>query len=328
MSIKIGILGYGNLGRGVECAVKQNDDMELVAVFTRRNPEDVKILTETATVCNVADVEDWKDKIDVMIICGGSATDLPKQTPVYAKMFNVIDSFDTHARIPEHFANVDAAAKEGGHVGIISVGWDPGMFSLNRLYANAILPDGNDYTFWGKGVSQGHSDAIRRVEGVKDGKQYTIPVEAALEAVRSGENPELTTRQKHTRECFVVLEEGADAAKVEEENKTMPNYFSDYDTTVHFISEEELKANHSGIPHGGFVLRSGKTGWNGENKHLIEYSLKLDSNPEFTSSVLIAYARAAYRLASEGQIGCKTVFDIAPAYLSAKSGEELRKHML
>ena len=328
MSIKIGILGYGNLGRGVECAVKQNDDMELVAVFTRRNPEDVKILTETATVCNVADVEDWKDKIDVMIICGGSATDLPKQTPVYAKMFNVIDSFDTHARIPEHFANVDAAAKEGGHVGIISVGCDPGMFSLNRLYANAILPDGNDYTFWGKGVSQGHSDAIRRVEGVKDGKQYTIPVEAALKAVRNGENPELTTRQKHTRECFVVLEEGADAAKVEEEIKTMPNYFSDYDTTVHFISEEELKANHSGIPHGGFVLRSGKTGWDGENKHLIEYSLKLDSNPEFTSSVLIAYARAAYRLASEGQIGCKTVFDIAPAYLSAKSGEELRKHML
>ena len=328
MSIKIGILGYGNLGRGVECAVKQNDDMELVAVFTRRNPEDVKILTETAVVCNVADVEDWKDKIDVMIICGGSETDLPKQTPVYAKMFNVIDSFDTHARIPEHFANVDAAAKEGGHVGIISVGWDPGMFSLNRLYANAILPDGNDYTFWGKGVSQGHSDAIRRVEGVKDGKQYTIPVEAALKAVRNGENPELTTRQKHTRECFVVLEEGADAAKVEEEIKTMPNYFSDYDTTVHFISEEELKANHSGIPHGGFVLRSGKTGWDGENKHLIEYSLKLDSNPEFTSSVLIAYARAAYRLASEGQSGCKTVFDIAPAYLSAKSGEELRKHML
>ena len=328
MSIKIGILGYGNLGRGVECAVKQNDDMELVAVFTRRNPEDVKILTENATVCNVADVEDWKDKIDVMIICGGSATDLPKQTPVYAKMFNVIDSFDTHARIPEHFANVDAAAKEGGHVGIISVGWDPGMFSLNRLYANAILPDGNDYTFWGKGVSQGHSDAIRRVEGVKDGKQYTIPVEAALEAVRNGENPELTTRQKHTRECFVVLEEGADAAKVEEEIKTMPNYFSDYDTTVHFISEEELKANHSGIPHGGFVLRSGKTGWDGENNHLIEYSLKLDSNPEFTASVLIAYARAAYRLASEGQSGCKTVFDIAPAYLSAKSGEELRKHML
>ena len=328
MSIKIGILGYGNLGRGVECAIKQNADMELAAVFTRRDPATVQILTEGVPVCRIADAQDWKDKIDVLILCGGSATDLPEQTPVYAKMFNVIDSFDTHARIPEHFANVDAAAKESGHVGIISVGWDPGMFSLNRLYANSILPDGNDYTFWGKGVSQGHSDAIRRVEGVKDGKQYTIPVEAALEAVRNGENPELTTRQKHTRECFVVLEEGADAAKVEEEIKTMPNYFSDYDTTVHFISEEELKANHSGIPHGGFVLRSGKTGWNGENKHLIEYSLKLDSNPEFTSSVLIAYARAAYRLSQEGQTGCKTVFDIAPAYLSPKSGEELRKQML
>ena len=328
MSIKIGILGYGNLGRGVECAVKQNDDMELVAVFTRRNPEDVKILTETAVVCNVADVEDWKDKIDVMIICGGSATDLPKQTPVYAKMFNVIDSFDTHARIPEHFANVDAAANEGGHVGTISVGWDPGKFYLNRLYANAILPDGNDYTFWGKGVSQGHSDAIRRVEGVKDGKQYTIPVEAALEAVRNGENPELTTRQKHTRECFVVLEEGADAAKVEETIKNMPNYFADYDTTVHFISEEELKKNHSGIPHGGFVIRTGKTGWNKENSHVIEYSLKLDSNPEFTSCVIVAYARAAYRLYKEGQSGCKTVFDIAPAYLSAKDGAELRKNLL
>ena len=328
MSIRIGILGYGNLGRGVECAIKHNPDTELVAVFTRRDPETVKILTETAKVYSVKDAEKMKDEIDVLIICGGSATDLPVQTPEYVKYFNVVDSFDTHKRIPEHFANVDKAATENGHVGIISVGWDPGMFSLNRLYANAILPDGNDYTFWGKGVSQGHSDAIRRVEGVKDGKQYTIPVEAALKAVRNGENPELTTRQKHTRECFVVLEEGADAAKVEEEIKTMPNYFSDYDTTVHFISEEELKANHSGIPHGGFVLRSGKTGWNGENKHLIEYSLKLDSNPEFTSSVLIAYARAAYRLASEGQIGCKTVFDIAPAYLSAKSGEELRKHML
>lgn len=328
MSIRVGILGYGNLGRGVECAIKHNPDMELVAVFTRRAPETVKILTETATVYSVNDAEKMKDKIDVMIICGGSATDLPKQTPEYAKMFNVIDSFDTHARIPEHFDAVDAAAKEGGHIGIISVGWDPGMFSLNRLYANAILTNGKDYTFWGKGVSQGHSDAVRRIKGVKDAKQYTIPVESALEAVRNGENPDLTTRQKHTRECFVVLEEGADAAKVEEEIKTMPNYFSDYDTTVHFISEEELKANHSGIPHGGFVLRSGKTGWDGENKHLIEYSLKLDSNPEFTSSVLIAYARAAYRLASEGQSGCKTVFDIAPAYLSAKSGEELRKHML
>ena len=328
MSIRIGILGYGNLGRGVECAIKQNADMELAAVFTRRDPATVQILTEDVPVCRIADVQDWKDKIDVMILCGGSATDLPKQTPVYAEMFNVIDSFDTHARIPEHFEDVDVAAKKGGNVGIISVGWDPGMFSLNRLYANAILPEGKDYTFWGKGVSQGHSDAIRRVEGVKDGKQYTIPVEAALEAVRNGENPELTTRQKHTRECFVVLEEGADAAKVEEEIKTMPNYFSDYDTTVHFISEEELKANHSGIPHGGFVLRSGKTGWDGENKHLIEYSLKLDSNPEFTASVLVAYARAAYKLAQEGQSGCKTVFDIAPAYLSAKSGAELRKHLL
>ena len=328
MSIRIGILGYGNLGRGVECAIKQNADMELAAVFTRRDPATVQILTEDVPVCRIADVQDWKDKIDVMILCGGSATDLPKQTPVYAEMFNVIDSFDTHARIPEHFEDVDAAAKKGGNVGIISVGWDPGMFSLNRLYANAILPEGKDYTFWGKGVSQGHSDAIRRVEGVKDGKQYTIPVGAALEAVRNGENPDLTTRQKHTRECFVVLEEGADAAKVEEEIKTMPNYFSDYDTTVHFISEEELKANHSGIPHGGFVLRSGKTGWDGENKHLIEYSLKLDSNPEFTASVLVAYARAAYKLAQEGQSGCKTVFDIAPAYLSAKSGAELRKHLL
>ena len=328
MSIRIGILGYGNLGRGVECAIKQNADMELAAVFTRRDPATVQILTEDVPVCRIADVQDWKDKIDVMILCGGSATDLPKQTPVYAEMFNVIDSFDTHARIPEHFEDVDAAAKKGGNVGIISVGWDPGMFSLNRLYANAILPEGKDYTFWGKGVSQGHSDAIRRVEGVKDGKQYTIPVEAALEAVRNGENPDLTTRQKHTRECFVVLEEGADAAKVEEEIKTMPNYFSDYDTTVHFISEEELKANHSGIPHGGFVLRSGKTGWDGENKHLIEYSLKLDSNPEFTASVIVSYARAAYKLAQEGQSGCKTVFDIAPAYLSAKSGAELRKHLL
>lgn len=328
MSIKIGILGYGNLGRGVECAIRQNPDMELAAVFTRRDPKDVKILTESAKVCRVSEAEQWKDKIDVLILCGGSATDLPEQTPEYAKLFNVVDSFDTHARIPEHFANVDASAKEAGKTAIISVGWDPGMFSLNRMYANAILPEGKDYTFWGKGVSQGHSDAIRRVAGVKNGKQYTIPVESALEAVRAGGNPELTTRQKHTRECFVVLEEGADAAKVEEEIKTMPNYFSDYDTTVHFISEEELKRDHSGIPHGGFVLRSGVTGWEKEHSHLIEYSLKLDSNPEFTSSVIVAYARAAYRLASEGQSGCKTVFDIAPAYLSAKSGEELRASML
>ena len=328
MSIRIGIIGYGNLGRGVECAIKQNPDMELEAVFTRRSPENVQILTKTAKVCSVNDVEQWKDKIDVMIICGGSATDLPVQTPKFAQMFNVIDSFDTHARIPEHFKNVDEAAKKAGKVGIISVGWDPGMFSLNRMYANAILPEGKDYTFWGKGVSQGHSDAIRRIAGVKDAKQYTVPVESALESVRRGENPELTTREKHTRECFVVLEEGADAAKVEQEIKTMPNYFADYDTTVHFISEEELKRDHSGIPHGGFVLRSGVTGWEKEHKHMIEYSLKLDSNPEFTSCVIVAYARAAYRLAKEGQTGCRTVFDIAPAYLSAKSGEELRASML
>ena len=328
MTIRIGILGYGNLGKGVECAIKHNPDMELKAVFTRRDPSTLSILTEGAKVYSVNDAPAMKDEIDVLIICGGSATDLPKQTPEMAKYFNVIDSFDTHARIPEHFEAVDKAAKESGHIGLISVGWDPGMFSLNRLYANAILPGGKDYTFWGKGVSQGHSDAVRRIAGVKDAKQYTIPVESALEAVRNGENPELTTRQKHTRECFVVLEEGADAARVEEEIKTMPNYFADYDTTVHFISEEELKANHSGIPHGGFVLRSGVTGWEKENKHLIEYSLKLDSNPEFTSSVILAYARAAYRLHKEGQTGCKTVFDIAPAYLSPKSAEELRAEML
>ena len=328
MRIRIGILGYGNLGRGVECAVKQNPDMEVAAVFTRRDPKDVTILTESAQVCHVSEAEKWTDKIDVMILCGGSATDLPEQTPKYASMFHVVDSFDTHARIPEHFANVDAAAKEGGKVGVISVGWDPGMFSLNRMYANAILPEGKDYTFWGKGVSQGHSDAIRRVKGVKDGKQYTIPVDAALEAVRNGEDPDLTTREKHTRECFVVLEDGADAAAVEEEIKNMPNYFVDYDTTVHFISEEELNRDHSGIPHGGFVLLSGRTGLEGENHHLIEYSLKLDSNPEFTSSVIAAYARAAYKLAEEGQTGCKTVFDIAPAYLSPKTGEELRASLL
>lgn len=328
MSTRIGILGYGNLGRGVECAVRQNPDMELVAVFTRREPSGVTILTNTAKVCSVADIPNWKDKIDVMILCGGSATDLPEQTKKYAADFNVVDSFDTHARIPEHFSSVDSAAKSGGHIALISVGWDPGMFSLNRLYGNAILPQGNDYTFWGKGISQGHSDAVRRIAGVKNAKQYTIPVDSALEAVRSGKNPELTTRQKHTRECFVVLEDGADAAKVEKEIKEMPNYFADYDTTVHFISEEELQKNHSGIPHGGFVLRSGVTGWNEENQHLIEYSLKLDSNPEFTSSVLIAYARAAHRLSQEGQSGCKTVFDIAPAYLSPKSGEQLRTELL
>lgn len=328
MSIRIGILGYGNLGRGVECAVRQNPDMELTAVFTRRNPEDVKILTKTADVCRVSEIEQWTDRIDVLILCGGSATDLPVQTPEYAKLFHVVDSFDTHARIPEHFAAVDASAKAAKKTAVISVGWDPGMFSLNRMYANAILPEGKDYTFWGRGVSQGHSDAVRRIPGVRDAKQYTIPVKEALEAVRNGETPELTVRQKHTRECYVVLEEGADAAKVEQEIKTMPNYFADYDTTVHFISEEELKRDHSGIPHGGFVLRSGVTGWEKEHRHLIEYRLKLDSNPEFTSSVIVAYARAAYRMASEGQYGCRTVFDIPPAYLSARSGEELRASML
>lgn len=328
MSIRIGILGYGNLGRGVECAVKHNPDMELVAVFTRRNPEDVKILTETAQVYSIEEAEKMKDKIDVLILCGGSAMDLPEQTPKYVQWFNVVDSFDTHAKIPEHFEKVDAAAAQSGHVGIISVGWDPGMFSLNRMYANAILTNGKDYTFWGKGVSQGHSDAIRRIEGVKDGKQYTIPVEEALEAVRRGENPELSTRQKHTRECFVVAEEGADLQRIEDEIKNMPNYFADYDTTVHFISQEELQRNHSGIPHGGFVIRTGKTGWNDENSHVIEYSLKLDSNPEFTSSVIVAYARAAYRMHKEGQKGGKTVFDVAPAYLSSLDGAELRKHLL
>ena len=328
MAVRIGILGYGNLGRGIECAIRQNQDMELVAVFTRRDPQQVKIQTEGVSVYKVDQIAEFQDKIDVLMLCGGSATDLPKQTPEYAKYFNVIDSFDTHANIPQHFADVDEVAKANGHVAMISVGWDPGMFSLNRLYAASILPEGKDYTFWGKCVSQGHSDAIRRVKGVKDGKQYTIPVDAALEAVRSGSNPELTTRQKHTRECFVVAEEGADLAQIEHDIKTMPNYFSDYDTTVHFISEEELKRDHSGIPHGGFVIRSGKTGLNKEHNHIIEYSLKLDSNPEFTASVLVAYARAVYRMQQEGMKGCKTVFDVAPAYLSPMSGEELRAHLL
>ena len=326
--IRVGIFGYGNLGRGVESAIRQNKDMELVAVFTRRSPESVKIRTQGVAVCHADDIESYKDKIDVMILCGGSATDLPVQTPALAKHFNVIDSFDTHARIPEHFANVDASSKESGKVAIISVGWDPGMFSLNRAYAMAILPDGKDYTFWGKGVSQGHSDAIRRVEGVLDGKQYTIPVESALEAVRSGANPDLSVREKHIRECFVVAKEGADKAKIEKEIKEMKNYFADYDTTVHFISKEELDRDHSGIPHGGFVISSGKTGFNSENSHIIEYSLTLDSNPEFTSSVLVAYARAAYRLNNEGARGCKTVLDIAPSYLTEKSNEELRASLL
>ena len=326
--MKIGILGYGNLGKGVECAVKNNPDMELACVFTRRDPSTLKLLTAGVPVYSVADVEKHKNDVDVLVICGGSATDLPKQTPEYAKYFNVIDSFDTHAKIPEHFANVDKASKDNGHIALISCGWDPGMFSLLRLYGNCILPDGHDYTFWGKGVSQGHSDAIRRIEGVKDGKQYTIPVQSALEAVRAGKNPELTTRQKHTRECFVVAEEGADKARIEKEIKEMPNYFADYDTTVHFISEEELKKNHAGIPHGGFVFRSGKTGWDKEYNNVIEYSLKLDSNPAFTSSVLAAYARAIFRMNKEGQTGCKTVFDVAPAYLSPLSGEEIRAHLL
>ena len=326
--IRIGILGYGNLGRGVEYAIRQNDDMQLAAVFTRRDPSSVKIITENVPVYNVKDAAAHASEIDVLILCGGSANDLPVQTPEFAKLFNVIDSFDTHAKIPDHFANVDKAAKESGKVGIISIGWDPGLFSLMRMLGNAVLPEGADYTFWGKGVSQGHSDAVRRVKGVKNAKQYTIPVESALERVRNGENPQLTTREKHTRECFVVPEEGADLAQIEQDIKTMPNYFSDYDTTVHFITEEELRKNHSGIPHGGFVIRSGKTGDNGANSHVMEFSLKLDSNPEFTSSVLLAYARAAYRLSKEGVSGCKTIFDIAPAYLCKQSGEELRAHML
>ena len=324
--MKIGILGYGNLGKGVEGAIKQNPDCELTAVFTRRDPSSVKILTAGVPVYNVADVEKHKDEVDVLIICGGSATDLPKQTPEYAKYFNVIDSFDTHAKIPEHFANVDKAAKENGHLAMISLGWDPGLFSLNRLLGNCFLPQGADYTFWGKGVSQGHSDAIRRIPGVANGKQYTIPVEEALDAVRSGSNPELTTRQKHTRECFVVLEEGADAAEVERQIVTMPNYFAEYDTTVHFISQEEFDRDHTTMPHGGFVLRSGQSA--GGNKMLIEYSLKLDSNPEFTSSVLVAYARALARLHAEGKTGACTVFDVPPAYLSPLDGAELRAHLL
>ena len=328
MSIRIGIFGYGNLGRGVESAIAQNSDMELVAVFTRRDPSTVKLRTAGVAVVSADKVLEMADNIDVMIICGGSATDLPVQTPALAKSFNVVDSFDTHAKIPQHFDNVDKAAIEGGHVAMISVGWDPGMFSLNRLLGNAILPDGKDYTFWGKGVSQGHSDAIRRIEGVADGKQYTIPVEAALEAVRSGADPDLSVREKHIRECFVVAKEGADKARIEKEIKEMPNYFADYDTTVHFITAEELKRDHSGIPHGGFVIRSGKTGFDLEHKHIIEYRLKLDSNPEFTSSVLVAYARAAYRMSREGMRGCKTVFDVPPAYLSPKTGAELRKELL
>ncbi len=327
MKIRVGIVGYGNLGRGTECAVCAAEDMELVAVFTRRDPAGIQTASG-APVYKIEDALKMQDQIDVMVLCGGSAKDLPEQTPAMAQYFNVIDSFDTHAKIPEHFAAVDKACQKSGKVAVISVGWDPGMFSLNRLYGQAILPDGKDYTFWGKGVSQGHSDAIRRIEGVQDARQYTIPVEAALDRVRKGENPELTTRQKHTRECFVVAQEGADRKAIEEAIVTMPNYFADYDTTVHFISQEELDRDHKGIPHGGKVFRTGKTGWNKENTHIIEYSLKLDSNPEFTSSVLAAYARAAVRMNQKGESGCKTVFDIAPALLHPASGEELRKGLL
>jgi len=326
--IRVGILGWGNLGRGTALALRQNPDMELVGVFSRRDPEQIANRLPDVPMYKVDRILEFRDQIDVLILCGGSATDLPVQTPRYASMYNVVDSFDTHAKIPQHYAAVDAAAKQSGKIGIISCGWDPGMFSLNRLYANCVLPEGQDYTFWGKGVSQGHSDAVRRIEGVKDCRQYTIPVPEAQEAVRSGSNPELTTRDKHTRECFVVAEEGADLEKIREQIVTMPNYFADYNTTVHFITEEEMKRDHSGLPHGGSVIRTGVTGLNGEHKHVIEYSLKLDSNPEFTGSVIVACARAAYRMQKEGMSGCKTIFDIAPAYLSAQSGEELRAHLL
>lgn len=326
--IRIGIYGYGNLGRGVESSIMQNSDMELVAVFTRRDPSTVKLINKNVPVYKTEDALNMTDKIDVMILCGGSATDLPVQTPFLAKYFNVVDSFDTHAKIPEHFKNVDTACRETNHIGMISVGWDPGMFSLNRMLAGAILVDGKDYTFWGRGVSQGHSDAIRRIEGVKNAKQYTVPVEDALIGARSGENPELTTRQKHTRECFVVAEDGADLERIEKEIKEMPNYFADYDTTVNFITEEELIRDHSGIPHGGFVIRSGKTGFAKEHSHVIEYSLKLDSNPEFTASVIVAYARATYKMSENGMVGCKTVFDVPPVYLSPKTPMELYKELL
>ena len=328
MSVKIGILGYGNLGRGVECAIAQANDMELVGIFTRRSPESVRTLTEGARVFSIDDAIGMKEEIDVMIMCGGSATDLPAQTSKYAEFFNVVDSFDTHASIPEHFARVDRAARMGGKLAVISVGWDPGMFSVNRLYAEAILPHGTTYTFWGRGVSQGHSDAIRRIDGVIDARQYTIPSDEAMAAVRRGESPELTVRQKHKRECFVVAADGADLSRIERQIKTMPNYFADYDTTVNFISKEELIRDHGGIPHGGSVIRSGRTGLSGESSHVIEYSLKLDSNPEFTASVLVAYARAAYRMASEGFCGCRTVLDVPPSYISPLSSDELYKKLL
>ncbi|MCI9273325.1 MAG: diaminopimelate dehydrogenase [Clostridiales bacterium] len=326
--IRIGIVGYGNLGKGVELAIRQNDDMELFGVFTRRDPEQLQLATDGISKYRVEEAETFKDQIDVMILCGGSATDLKEQGPQFASLFNTVDSFDTHAKIPEYFESMDHAARESGKVAAISVGWDPGMFSINRMYGEAVLPQGKTYTFWGKGVSQGHSDAIRRVKGVKNGIQYTIPVEAAVNRVRHGEDPELSTREKHLRECFVVAEDGADKAAIEQEIKNMPNYFSDYDTVVHFITEDQLKADHSAMPHGGFVIRSGKTGAQQDTKHIVEYSLKLESNPEFTSSVLVAYARAVYRLHKAGESGAKTVLDIAPAMLSAKSGAQLRKELL
>ena len=328
MKTRIGILGYGNLGRGIESAIKQSEDLELVAVFTRRDPKTVKIHTEKVPVVALSEALDWKDKIDVMVLCGGSATDLPTQTPEYAKHFNVINSFDTHAKIPSHFEAVDAAAKEGGKLALISLGWDPGLFSLNRMLATAILPQGKNYTFWGKGVSQGHSDAVRRIAGVLDARQYTIPVESAMTRIRKGEQPEFTAREMHKREVFVVAAEDADRAAIEAEIKNMPNYFADYDTTVHFITAEEMREKHAELPHGGFVIRSGVSGFHEEHKELIEFSLKLDSNPEFTGAVLAAYARAAHRLAAEGQTGCKTIFDVAPSYLSPLSAEELRAKLL
>ena len=326
--IRIGIMGYGNLGRGVENAIRHNPDTELAAVFTRRDPASLKIATENVPVVAASEAAEWKDKIDVLILCGGSATDLPKMTPEYAALFNVVDSFDTHARIPEHFKNVDEASKKAGKVSVISIGWDPGLFSLNRVLGDAILPGSKNYTFWGKGVSQGHSDAIRRIPGVKNAKQYTIPVEKAIEEIRAGKPPELTAREKHTRECFVVLKDGAAPKAVETAIKTMPNYIADYDTTVHIISDEEFRKNHRGMAHGGFVLTSGRTGKDDENGHVIEYRLKLDSNPEFTSSALLCYARAAYRLNQKGESGCRTILDIPAALLSPKSHEELISTLL
>lgn len=328
MKIKIGILGYGNLGKGVESSIKNNPDMELVGIFTRRDPKSIEIETDGINLYSMDDVLSMKEEIDVMIICGGSATDLPTMTPEMAKDFNVIDSFDNHKKIQEHFNNVDIQAKKGNNIALISVGWDPGLFSLNRVYGNAILNKGKDYTFWGKGVSQGHSQAIRRIKGVEDAKQYTIPIESALRSVRNGKNPELSNNSSHTRNCFVVAEEGADLKRIEREIKEMPDYFVDYQTTVHFISKEELIKDHPGIPHGGFVIRSGKTGLKDENTQIIEYSLKLDSNPEFNACVLLAYARAAYKIRSRGIIGCKTVFDVAPADLSLMNSEDLIREML